>query len=78
MAHPEDPGNVGHRQPVLVCRPDRLVAVGPQTFDVLLQFPFTAGVVLGERRKAGAGLRRLALGAGDQNIVRPISANRLA
>lgn len=78
VAHAEHPRDVGHRQPVLVCLADRLVAVGPQPLGGSFQLGFPLGVVVGKCRQAGAGFGRLALGTGDRRIVGRIPANRLA
>lgn len=69
MAHAEDAGNVGHRQPVLVCGADRFVALGSQFLGSLLKLALAAGVVVGKGRQARAGLGCLALGARDLGIV---------
>jgi hypothetical protein len=78
VAHAEDAGDGGHRQPGAVGGADRHVALGPQLLGQRLDLclaPRVLGGELGERR---LGVRSFAGAAGDRSIVRVILASRLA
>jgi len=78
VAHVQDLCDVGHRQPVFVCLPDRLIAVGAQGLGRFSQLPLTPRVLIRKRGEVGASVGGLALRASDLTIVGLISANRLA
>jgi hypothetical protein len=78
MAHAEDAGDGGHRQPGAVGGSDRPVSLCPQlvrqSLDLCLA-PRVLGGELGERR---LGIGSFAGPPGDPGIVGVILANRLA
>jgi hypothetical protein len=78
MAHLHNPRDVGHRQAILICLLDRLVAVGAKLLSRFLKVCFSPRAFLGKCRQATTSLRRLALRTGDVGIVGCIPANRLA
>lgn len=69
MAHAHDLGNGLHRQAIVVGGADGFVPLLSEVFGSLLQGCLTPGVVLGEGRQAGSGLRGLAFRTGDARIV---------
>jgi hypothetical protein len=78
VAHAEDAGDRGHRQPGAVGGADRPVALGPQLGGPLLDLGLAPRVDLGELGERRLGVRSFAGPAGDPGIVRVILANRLA
>ena len=71
-------GDLSHRHPTLVGRPDRHVAIRPQRFGRFVQRLLALPVARGEGPKPGAGVRCFALRACDTRIVDPILATGLA
>jgi hypothetical protein len=69
VAHAHDPGNRGHRQPLAVGHPDRLVPLAAQLGGLLFERGFALGVRLGKGGQTGFGVRGLAFGSGDSPML---------
>jgi hypothetical protein len=75
MAHLQDLGDVCHRQPSPVGRPDRVVALGPEVLGALREVLLLLRVVSSECCELAMGLWCFALRARDRRIVERISTN---
>jgi hypothetical protein len=78
VAHLQHAGNFSHREFAAIGGADRLIAVRTQLGGAVFKLSLALGVLLGECRQAGFGLRCLAFAASDPGIVGTISASRFA
>jgi hypothetical protein len=78
VAHAHDLGDGFHRQAVAVGLADGFIALVSQFLELCGQRILTSAVVLGKGGETRASFGSLASDTGDERIVRPILASRLA